>query len=95
MCAEKEPLDCHRTILVSRHLVERGMSVKHILVDGTAEPHAATLTRLMHLLRLPETHLFQPRESIETDSYEKQGERIAYQRTPKEGQSPHVLHDQQ
>ena len=24
MCAEKEPLDCHRTVLVSRRLAERG-----------------------------------------------------------------------
>ncbi len=23
MCAEKEPLDCHRTVLVSRRLAER------------------------------------------------------------------------
>ena len=25
MCAEKEPLDCHRTVLVSRRLAERGV----------------------------------------------------------------------
>src|SRR5262249_40063791 len=33
MCAEKEPLDCHRTLLVSRALVERGLVVRHILAD--------------------------------------------------------------
>ena len=31
MCAEKEPLGCHRTILVSRHLSARGVHVTHIL----------------------------------------------------------------
>lgn len=40
MCAEKDPLDCHRTVLVSRHLAERGASVEHLLADGTMKPHA-------------------------------------------------------
>jgi uncharacterized protein (DUF488 family) len=40
MCAEKEPLDCHRTVLVSRRLAERGEAIAHLLVDGTTRPHA-------------------------------------------------------
>ena len=40
MCAEKEPLDCHRTLLVARALVERGVAVEHILADGGLEAHA-------------------------------------------------------
>jgi uncharacterized protein (DUF488 family) len=47
MCAEREPLDCHRCLLVTRALAERGTSVGHILVDGTIEPHAVTEERLM------------------------------------------------
>jgi uncharacterized protein (DUF488 family) len=39
MCAEKEPLDCHRTVLVSRRLAERGVAVDHILADGGTRPH--------------------------------------------------------
>ncbi len=39
MCAEKEPLDCHRTILVSRHLAERGVAIEHLLADGGRRPH--------------------------------------------------------
>ena len=39
MCAEKEPLDCHRTVLVSRRLVERGAAIEHLLADGHARPH--------------------------------------------------------
>ena len=39
MCAEKEPLDCHRTVLVSRRLAERGVSVDHLLADGGTRPH--------------------------------------------------------
>ena len=40
MCAEKEPLDCHRTVLVSRRLAERGVAVEHLLADGSVRPHA-------------------------------------------------------
>jgi uncharacterized protein (DUF488 family) len=39
MCAEKEPLDCHRTVLVARRLAERGVAVEHLLADGGARPH--------------------------------------------------------
>jgi uncharacterized protein (DUF488 family) len=47
MCAEREPLDCHRCLLVSRALAERGCAVGHILHDGTIEAHAATEQRLL------------------------------------------------
>lgn len=40
MCAEKEPLDCHRTVLVSRRLAERAVPIEHLLADGTVKPHA-------------------------------------------------------
>jgi uncharacterized protein (DUF488 family) len=40
MCAEKEPLECHRTVLVSRRLAERGAAIEHLLADGTIKPHA-------------------------------------------------------
>jgi uncharacterized protein (DUF488 family) len=49
MCAEREPLDCHRCLLVTRALSERGLAVGHILHDGTVEPHAATEQRLLAL----------------------------------------------
>lgn len=47
MCAEREPLDCHRCLLVARALVERGLAVGHVLHDGTVEPHQATEARLL------------------------------------------------
>ena len=40
MCAEKEPLDCHRTVLVSRRLAERGAAIEHLLADGGTRQHA-------------------------------------------------------
>jgi uncharacterized protein (DUF488 family) len=49
MCAEREPLDCHRCLLVARSLAARGLTVGHILHDGSIEPHAATEQRLLAL----------------------------------------------
>ena len=31
MCAEKDPINCHRTILIARNLDKKGFEVKHIL----------------------------------------------------------------
>jgi uncharacterized protein (DUF488 family) len=47
MCAEREPLDCHRCLLVAHALAERGITIGHILPDGAIEPHAATEGRLL------------------------------------------------
>ena len=49
MCSEREPLDCHRCLLIAPQLSERGLNIGHILADGTVEPHAATEERLLAL----------------------------------------------
>jgi uncharacterized protein (DUF488 family) len=49
MCAEREPLDCHRCLLVARSLAGGGLAIGHILHDGTVEPHAVTEQRLLEL----------------------------------------------
>lgn len=48
MCAEKDPTDCHRTILVGRALARRGCAIRHILANGALENHAAVEDRLLH-----------------------------------------------
>ncbi len=47
LCAEKEPLECHRTLLVAQALEARGVTVHHIRADGTLENHAAAMDRLL------------------------------------------------
>jgi uncharacterized protein (DUF488 family) len=80
MCAEKDPLDCHRTILVSRHLDNLGIAIEHILPDGSLETHGQAVKRLLRQLRIPDEcdDLFRTREAIIDDAYETQGDRIAY-----------------
>lgn len=78
MCAEKDPLDCHRCVLVAHELVARGCKVSHILSDGRAEPHEDTMLRLLKLTRTPEHDLLSsPEEQIKL-ALRKREARIAY-----------------
>lgn len=78
MCAEKEPLDCHRTILVARHLVAGGAAIRHIHADGHLESQSEALQRLMWQLGLREADMFRSEADIEGEAYQKQEQRIAY-----------------
>ena len=79
MCAEKDPLDGHRALLVARRLFEAGVPVSHILADGTLESHEALEARLLAMCKLPERDLFTSREEFVADAYRLRGERVAYQ----------------
>ncbi|TXT19365.1 MAG: hypothetical protein FD133_363 [Erysipelotrichaceae bacterium] len=40
MCSEKDPVECHRNVLVSRNLAKLGIEIIHILSDGTIQTNA-------------------------------------------------------
>jgi uncharacterized protein (DUF488 family) len=80
MCAEREPLECHRTILVSRELERAGVPITHILSDGTLEPHRDAMRRLASSLKLATTDLFSSPDELIEAAYEKQASRIAPRR---------------
>lgn len=90
MCAERDPLTCHRTILVSRALVEQGLQVQHVLADGVLEAHAQSLTRLRQQLGLQQPDLFCGDAELEAIAYREQGQRIAYTREAAAVPSPSV-----
>jgi uncharacterized protein (DUF488 family) len=76
MCAEKEPLDCHRTILVGRALAQRGVELRHILADGSIEPHAALEERLLHVAK-EHVDLLSDRDAALARAYDKRGKQMA------------------
>jgi len=78
MCAEKDPLVCHRAILVSRNLAARGLVVQHILEDGSLQSHDEAVNRLLAELELPDHDLFRSREEIVDEAYRQRGLEIAY-----------------
>jgi uncharacterized protein (DUF488 family) len=79
MCAEKDPLTCHRTILICRYL-KGDVSIAHIIEPGGLELHEDAEDRLMRLLGLDNRTLFESREEVLAEAYEKQGNKIAYHR---------------
>jgi hypothetical protein len=77
MCAEKEPLECHRTILVGRALAERGVELCHIHADGRIEPHEELEDRLLHLAKEP-VDLLAGRATALSRAYEKRRRRMEF-----------------
>ncbi|WP_409236638.1 DUF488 family protein [Streptomyces sp. PA5.6] len=80
MCTEGEPLNCHRTVLVSRVLVEGGATVQHIHGDGRVESHDSAMERLMAKFGLAEPELFRTPDERLDEALSRQEERIAYVR---------------
>ena len=82
LCAEREPLDCHRTLLVARALEEQGIDVAHIHADGRLETHAEAMDRLLKRFNLhPDGDLFRsllPREKLVAEAVAQQEKRIAF-----------------
>lgn len=78
LCAEKEPLDCHRTILVARRLAEEGHQVRHILESGDVETHEHAVERLIDKLRIPRADMFRNNDAVIDDAYKRQSKAIAY-----------------
>ena len=78
LCAEKDPLACHRTLLVCRHLRKADLSIRHILDDGSIELHESTERRLMEIAGLPPGDLFSDRAELLERAYDLHGLEIAY-----------------
>lgn len=79
MCAEKDPLECHRALLVARRLHEAGIEVAHIHADGSLEDHEKLESRLLRTCKMPEGDMFKPRSEFVSEAYAIQGEKVAYQ----------------
>ncbi len=86
MCSEKDPVTCHRMILICRNLRSEQTEIKHILEDGTLENNRDSEKRLMQILKIPQAELFDSEEELIQRAYNKQGEKIAYVIT-------HDMHD--
>lgn len=80
LCAEREPLACHRTILVARQLWLRGVKIRHILDETKVEEHEQTTERLLRERGLTEGNLFADKQQLVDDAYNEQAKRIAYER---------------
>ena len=77
MCAEKEPLDCHRTILVGRALAQRDTELAHVHADGRIESQDELEQRLLHLAK-EQVDLLSSRDAALARAYAKRGAQMAF-----------------
>ncbi|MDD2672431.1 MAG: DUF488 domain-containing protein [Syntrophales bacterium] len=80
MCAEKDPINCHRMILVCRSLRKFGLRMAHILANGSLEDNTAAEVRLIRRLKIPAGGLFEDDRTRIEKAYDLQSFRIAYRR---------------
>ena len=78
MCSEKEPIECHRTLLVGQTLFEREIPVTHILGDGTLENHDDAIQRLLKIFKLDEPDLFRTNEEVISEALLRQEQKVAF-----------------
>lgn len=78
MCAEKDPINCHRTILICKHLKGYQLQIYHILDTDTLESQSETEFRLMELFHLEQPDLFINESERLEEAYSRQGDKIAY-----------------
>ena len=77
MCAEKDPITCHRMILVCRAMRPVAKSIRHILADGEIETNAEAEERLLAMLKIiPD--MLRDKNACIAEAYRKQGQKIAY-----------------
>jgi hypothetical protein len=77
LCAEKDPLDCHRSVLVCRH-AKAFADIQHIIPDGSLESHSELEFRMLRAVGLPEHDLFIAHDDLLTQGYDRRGLEIAW-----------------
>ncbi len=79
MCAEADPLDCHRSLLVGRALSRAGADVGHILASGDIITQADIEARLLDLAGLGEGGLlFASGDERLAEAYRTRARKAAY-----------------
>jgi uncharacterized protein (DUF488 family) len=78
LCAEADPIECHRFLLIGRALHARGLEVRHILPDGSAESHMDGERRMLVTTNLSQRDAFAPSENGLALAYERQSARYAF-----------------
>ena len=77
MCAEKDPITCHRMILVCREMRSIVNEIHHILSDGKIETNTDAEDRLLRTLKIV-PDMFKDKNRCLEEAYDKQGSKIAY-----------------
>ena len=86
LCAERDPLECHRGILIAPAMTAEFPQLLHIGPTGELETHAEAEARLLSRLHLPDRDLFRDHADLLAEAYRLQELKIAWRR-PRERSS--------
>lgn len=78
LCAERDPISCHRGLYIAESLQEAGMQVLHLIPGKPAEDHQATRTRMAELAHMEHADLFASEKDRLSMAIDQMREKIAF-----------------
>jgi hypothetical protein len=88
MCSERDPLNCHRCLLVGHALSRRGVRVSHILDDGHVVSQDQIEDKLLEISGRDAEDLFAPRPERLAMAYREHARKVAFAESQADPQSP-------
>ncbi len=80
MCAERDPLTCHRNLLITRFIRDELTEIQHVCGDGSIETQEQLESRILAECKLPQRDLFRSREDLVTLAYDMLARKNAFAR---------------
>ena len=80
LCSERDPLNCHRCLLVGRALAGKAVRVSHILDRGEVTTQAEIEDRLLEFYDKGARDLFLPRADRLVEAYRARARKVAFAR---------------
>ena len=78
LCSEKDPINCHRTILVARTLAKKGVVIQHILENGAIIDQAEIEKQMLEQFKLEPGLFDNNMDILIQDAYEMQEKNVSY-----------------
>jgi uncharacterized protein (DUF488 family) len=78
MCSERNPLDCHRCLLVARALKEQGHYVRHLLPEGRTLDQGQIEEQLLAMADRVEEDMFASQQDRLAEAYRLRARKVAF-----------------
>jgi len=90
MCSERNPLDCHRCLLVGRAIKDRGGVVSHILDNRRKVSHDDVEAKLLELDKSEHDDFFVSASRRLNDAYRARSLKVAFVEKAQEHMSKQI-----
>jgi hypothetical protein len=78
VCSERDPLECHRCLLVGRSLAELGIDACHIHHDGVCELQSDAVLRLLREENIPVEDMWWSWDERVQKAFDRRNMKVAY-----------------